>query len=169
LHRRPTGIEVLNDLDADIHNMFSAIRNPVTCTELQHLLLWSADGRRQFQECKAALDDPDPVRRAWAFLVPGSTGDIRSYVRRRSWPNAKHRLCTVPERLEWWRARLQRVKLECRPWQDILDRYDRDGTLLYLDPLCCPQHNGSSVAQAVMWPSSFLRPYFSVSPIFCAT
>ena len=35
--------------------------------------------------------------------------------------------------------------------------------------LCGGPHNSHSVAQSVMWPSSFLRRYFSVSPIFCAT
>ncbi|GEM_PF-801508 len=40
---------------------------------------------------------------------------------------------------------------------------------LAVNPLCCGQHNGFNVAQSVMWPSLFLRCYFSVSPIFCAT
>ena len=35
--------------------------------------------------------------------------------------------------------------------------------------LCGPPHNSHSVAQAVMWPSSFLQRYLTVSPIFCAT
>ena len=35
--------------------------------------------------------------------------------------------------------------------------------------LCGGPHNLSSVAQPVMWPSAFLRPNFSVSPVFCAT
>jgi DNA adenine methylase len=135
LHREPTGSEVWNDIDQDLHNMFAVIRDPKTCAELQHLVRWTPDGRQQFQECKAALDDPDDrVRRAWAFLVVAATGDMRSYVRRRSWYNSKHLLFTLPERLAWWRDRLRRVKLENLPWETVIDRYDRDGTLLYCDP-----------------------------------
>jgi hypothetical protein len=51
---------------------------------------------------------------------------------------------------------------------DVLPQLGRFSTI-FADPLCGPPHNGSSVAQAVMWPSSFLWPYFSVSPKFCAT
>jgi hypothetical protein len=35
--------------------------------------------------------------------------------------------------------------------------------------LCDRPHNSPSVAQSVMWPSPFLRRYFSVSLVFCAT
>ena len=108
LHHRPNGIEVLNDLDSDIHNMFSVIRNPNTCAELQRQLRWTPDGRRQFKECKTFLDDPDPVRRAWAFLTIAATGDMRTRVRRRTWHNWKRRFYSLPERLEWWRDRLRR-------------------------------------------------------------
>jgi len=139
LHHKPTCMEVWNDIDSDIHTMFSVIRNPKTCRELQRLLLWTPDGRRQFGECKAALDDVDPVRRAWAVITVASTGDMRSYIRKRSWYNSKRLLVSLPERLCWWRDRLRKVKLECLPWQNIVDRYDRDGTLLYADPPYHPE------------------------------
>ena len=144
LHRQPRGIEVLNDIDSDLHNMFSAIRNPTTCAALRRLLLWTPDGRRQFQECQETLDDRDPVRRAWGFLTLASTGDMRGIVRRRTWYNTKHRLISLPERLLWWRDRLQRVKLECLPWQKVIERYDRADTLMYVDPPYHPDSRNSS-------------------------
>ena len=139
LYRSPTGMEIWNDIDADLHNMFSVIREPDTCEALRRLLLWTPDGRRQCGECKAALDDSDPVRRAWAFLVVASTGDMRGFVRRRTWYNSKHLLYSLPERLGWWRDRLRRVKLECLPWREVVDRYDKEGTLLYCDPPYHPE------------------------------
>jgi DNA adenine methylase len=139
IYRQPTGMEVWNDCDSDLHNMFAVIRDPASCEQLQRLLLWTPDGRRQFGECKQTLDDPDPVRRAWAFLMIASTGDMRGHVRRRSWYNSKHRLCSLPEQLGWWRDRLRRVKLERLPWQEVVDRYDKDGTLLYCDPPYHPE------------------------------
>jgi predicted double-glycine peptidase len=39
----------------------------------------------------------------------------------------------------------------------------------YYGLLCGGPHNKPSVAHSVMWPSSFLRRYFSVSPTLCAT
>jgi DNA adenine methylase len=148
IYRSPTGMEVWNDIDGDLHNMFAVIRNPETCEALKRLVYWTPDGRRQFGECKQMLDDPDPLRRAWAFLMVASTGDMRGFIRRRTWYNSKHLLCSLPERLSWWRDRLRRVKLECLPWQDIIDRYDRDGTLLYCDP---PYHPDSLSSQGKLY------------------
>ena len=148
LYRSPTGMEVWNDVDADLHNMFAVIREPGTCKAPRRLLLWTPDGRRQFGECKQMLDDPDPVRRAWAFLMVASTGDMRGYVRRRSWYNSKHLLCSLPDRLGWWRDRLRRVKLECMTWESLIDRYDRDGTLLFCDP---PYHPDAISSQGKLY------------------
>ena len=50
-----------------------------------------------------------------------------------------------------------------------LEDEQRNVLMPILERLCGPPHNRSSVAQSVMWPSSILRPNFSVSPIFCAT
>jgi DNA adenine methylase len=94
------------------------------------------------------IDDLDSVRRAWAFLVVGNIGDIRSFPRKRSWYNAKHRICSLPTWLEWWRDRMQRVKIECLPWQEVIDRYDRDGTLLYCDP---PYHPETLSSQGLLY------------------
>ena len=53
---------------------------------------------------------------------------------------------------------------------DILPLLEPEqSTACVCDSLCGGPHNESSVAQAVMWPSSFLWPYFSISPIFRAT
>ena len=41
--------------------------------------------------------------------------------------------------------------------------------LVLCNPLCCEQHNGFSVAQIIMWSSSFLQPYFSMMLVFCTT
>ena len=134
LWRKPEGLEVLNDLDTDVHNAFSVIRDPKQCAAMKELLLATPDGRRQFLECKKAMDDPDPVRRAWAFLMVANTGDVRGPVRKRSWFTPRLRLHHLPECLDWWRERMRRVKLECLPWQLLIDRYDREDALLYCDP-----------------------------------
>jgi DNA adenine methylase len=73
---------------------------------------------------------------------------MRSAVRKRTWYNSKCRLSSLPECLDWWHERLRRVKLECQPWQAILDRYDRDGTLLYLDP---PYHPETLNSQSALY------------------
>lgn len=48
------------------------------------------------------------------------------------------------------------------------ERLDRPDLVL-CNPLCCGQHKGFSVAQIIMWSSSFLQPYFSMMLVFCTT
>jgi DNA adenine methylase len=40
----------------------------------------------------------------------------------------------IPEIMERTHRRLQRVQIECLPYQQILEKYDRPTTLFYLDP-----------------------------------
>ena len=134
LHRRPSGVEILNDLDKHIHDTFSVVRNPAKCTALKRLLRATPDGRQQFLECRQALNHADPVRRAWAYLVLANTGARLSEVQKRTWFNSKHSFYHLPEFLDWWCHRLRRVRLECRPWQVLLDVWDKEGSLLYCDP-----------------------------------
>ena len=69
MYRPPLGVEVYNDLDCDIHNVFAVLRDPKQCAELLRiLLLTTPDGRRQFLDCKEAMDSPNPIHRggrAW--------------------------------------------------------------------------------------------------------
>jgi DNA adenine methylase len=144
MYRPPSGVEVYNDLDCYIHNVFSVLRDWKKCEELKRLLLTTPDGRRQFLECKEAMDDPNPVRRAWACLVVANSGDVRRVFPQRNWWNAKHRLYHLPEHVDWWRDRLSKVKLECRPWQSVVDYYDGEDTFFYLDPPYHPRARKSN-------------------------
>ena len=83
--RKPSGIEIDNDIDSDIYNMFAAIRDPKTCAELQRLLragLRTDASSSRNAECYLTTSDSDSVCRAWAFLVTCNTGDIRSFPRK---------------------------------------------------------------------------------------
>ena len=50
-----------------------------------------------------------------------------------------------------------------------LEDQQRNVLMPLCERLCGGPHKRSSVAQPVMWRSSFLPRYFSVSPVFCAT
>jgi len=43
-------------------------------------------------------------------------------------------LASLPELLEKAHKRLERVQLECAPYNEVIDRFDRPTTLFYLDP-----------------------------------
>lgn len=66
-----------------------------------------------------------------------------------------------------WRDYRREDRLAARI--ETLEDEQREVLLPLVEKLCGAPHNFSSVAQPVMWPSSLLRRYFSVLPIFCAT
>ena len=102
MYREAVGMEVLNDIDSDIHNVFAVVRDPRQCARLRRLLLGTPHGRQQFVECREARDTMDPVHRAWAFLVVANTGNVRCSVRTRSWFTLTNRLYWLPSHLGWW-------------------------------------------------------------------
>ena len=58
------------------------------------------------------------------------------------------------------------ARLYCGDSLDILPLLEPEQfTACVCDPLCGAPHNGSSVAQSVMWPSSFLNRFSSVALI----
>ncbi len=140
MFRRPgASIEIYNDIDEDLHNMWSVIRNPKTCRLLSRMLLATENGRKQFDECRQALNDPDSVRRAWAYMMLGNCGYPASPVRTRSWysPN-RHSWYNLPRHLRWWCDRMRRVQVEHKDWRILVDKFNRPDALLYCDP---PYHH----------------------------
>ncbi len=138
LHRQPSGVEVLNDLDESIYNTFVVVQHPRMCETLKRLLLATPDGRRQFLECKEAMKHPDPVKRAWAYLMAANTSSLATDVRRVTWLRKESDFYRLPEQLDWWHGRLRYVKLQCHSWQVVIDEWDKEGVLFYLDPPYLP-------------------------------
>jgi hypothetical protein len=66
-----------------------------------------------------------------------------------------------------WRDYRREDRLAARI--ETLEDEQREVLLPLVEKLCGSPHNFSSVAQPVMWPSSFLRRYFRVLSIFYAT
>jgi hypothetical protein len=63
--------------------------------------------------------------------------------------------------------RAQGVEVTDDPcWWTVWESREKIRRLIYADPLCAPPHNGSYVAQAVMWPSCSLPSLKAVPPSF---
>jgi DNA adenine methylase len=136
-HKERSKVEVLNDLDQDVVNFFRVcqwhyeelIRYLRFCQVSRHLhgLLSATD--------PATLTD---VQRAGRFfyLLKNSFGGL--IVKQAFHYGVTHPPNYNPERIAEliWKAhdRLQKVQLECLPYQQVLEKYDRPTTLFYLDP-----------------------------------
>lgn len=68
----PYPVEVLNDLDQRIVNLYRVLQDRDKFRELLRRLIWTPYSRAEFARALATLKDPgaDDVSRAWAFLWP---------------------------------------------------------------------------------------------------
>lgn len=144
--RDPDPVEVYNDIDGRLVNLFRAIQDPRRFRRLRRRLRWTLYSRAEFV---LALDiladiDADPDDKAWALFVaqnqavaamPRSQGNwARSFVTKRSMGQKPSSWRSKIARLEQYRDRLTRVHLDCRPGVEVIRYWDRPGTVFYVDP-----------------------------------
>lgn len=136
-HKPRSRVEVLNDLDEEIVRFFRVCqRHP---HELARVLRWQPASRRVFdadnERSAEGLTDIERAARFY-YLQKNAWGGKRT---RRSYhygvtvkPN--YNPSDLPVRLLDVADRLLEVQVECLPWEQIVDRYDRTTTFFYLDP-----------------------------------
>ena len=140
LSKKRSGVEVYNDIDSGLFNLFSVLRDPDLSEKLMLACAMTLYSRREFD--LAASPTADPVESArrflvrqrmsraglakqWSYCVADSCGGISSAAKR--WLSGIERLPAI-------RERLRGVQIESTDWRDALQRYDREDTLFYLDP-----------------------------------
>lgn len=145
LAKKPVAIEVINDINGDIVNLFKQLRN--NHEELIRLITLTPYSRQEFEESREKKENDSDLERARKFLlqammaINGVFGDAKggfsysqSYSRNgkdarvNRWYNLPSRLAKVVERLRC-------VRVDNRDAKDILKMFiNRPATLIYLDP-----------------------------------
>ncbi|SHJ69929.1 DNA adenine methylase [Roseomonas rosea] len=137
--RRPfrAKAEVINDISTDVANLFRILQRHYV--PLMDMLRWQLTSRAEWQRLNAANPDTlTDLERAARFLYLQRLG-FGGKVSGRTFGVAP----TVPARfdvaklagvLEEVHERLSGVVIERLPYADLIRRYDRPGTLFYLDP-----------------------------------
>lgn len=138
LRPTPAPVEVLNDINGDLVRLYRCVRHHLD--EFVRQFRWSLVSRQMFEW--AQLEHPDTltdIQRAARFyylqkLAFGGkvAGQNFGYVATGSGPRLN--LLRIEEELSAAHVRLANVIVENLPWHDCLQRYDRPGTLHYLDP-----------------------------------
>jgi DNA adenine methylase len=136
-HKQPSSVEVLNDLDRDVVNFFRICQSHYE--ELLRFMRFTIVSRNWFELFET--QDPESltdIQRAARFfyLQKNAYGGL---VRHRKFgysieEPSRFNPERLPELIENTHKRLVRVQIECLPYEDILQRYDRPTTLFYLDP-----------------------------------
>lgn len=137
--RRPSRpkVEVINDASRDIATFFRVLQRHYQA--FMDMLKWQVTSRAEFQRLVA--QDPDTLtdlERAARFLYVqrlsfGGKVASRSFGIDTAGP-ARFDVNKLGPMLEAVHERLSSVTIECLGWKAFIDRWDRPGTLFYLDP-----------------------------------
>lgn len=142
LCKEPSEIEVYNDIDDEVVNLFRVLRNPEQRELLEQLLYLTPFSRVEFYQ---AYEDVDcPVERARRMIIraqmgfgsagatKGSTGFRMAGGRQKNYELVLWE--KYPSRLAQYAKRLKRVLIENQPASKIINLYDTEETLFFVDP-----------------------------------
>ena len=128
--------EIINDRSGDVATFFRILQRHYV--PFMDMLKWQLTGRKEFERLKAS--DPSTLtdlERAARFLYLQRTA-FGGKVSGRNFGvdplGCRFNVSKLAPTLEDLHARLASVVIECLPWADFIARYDRPGTLFYLDP-----------------------------------
>ena len=147
----PYPIEVLNDLNGDVVNVFRILQDTDKFQILAHKLTWTPYSRSEYAKAidLSKEEDISDIDRAWAFMVKHNQGFAGLALRASNWSrtttvasgqatntnNWRRRMSM----LEWWHKRLRRVQIDCRDALDVIQYWDSEDTLFYMDPPYVPE------------------------------
>jgi DNA adenine methylase len=133
--RVPKG-EIINDRSGDVATFFRILQRHYV--PLIDMLKWQITGRAEFERLKAAnpatLTD---LERAARFLYLQRTafgGKVAGRNFGVDTAGGRFNVAKLQIILDALHERLTGVTIECLPWADFIARYDKPGTLFYLDP-----------------------------------
>lgn len=139
LNKAPSVVEVYNDIDGRLTRLFRILRD--RGLEFRERLLLTPYSEVEFAEAIQPSDDEmEQARRdfiRWRQSI-GGRGDAFSHtihrVRRGMADVVSGWLSTIDDELPLIIDRLRTVQIVNRPAIEIIERYDREDTLFYLDP-----------------------------------
>lgn len=153
--RPPQGVEIINDIDGDIVNLFRVLQDEEQFSRLRRLLLYTPYSRSESERARDIIrsDCRDPVWRAWAYFVAynQSIGGLG----RRTWgmvlTETARGMASTTSRwlrrlsmLSYWHRRLMRVQIENRDALECIAAYDSEDTVFYIDPPYIPETRRST-------------------------
>lgn len=141
--KKPALIETYNDIDNGLYDFFMVLSDPDDFKQFLRRVRVLPYSRQLYNECRANWQtEPDKIKRVamWFVLArQGFGGQFGS-----SWGTVvtTSKRCMAQTTSSWISTiaalprvhqRLQRVQIENADWRRIIERYDTDETLFYLD------------------------------------
>lgn len=140
LMRKPrSAVEVYNDLDASVINLFRVLRDPVTAEQLRRAIELTPYSRAEFIAAWEPSDDQ--VEDARRLIVRGAQSiGAKKRCSRNGWrAGPTHHTPTSmwrgwPAQIPHYVERLREVLIEQQPATDVIRQFDTPATLFYVDP-----------------------------------
>lgn len=140
--KSPSNVEVLNDREQELINFFRVVKDQpeelITSFDLE--LVSRAEFDRLADLDLSNLTDVQRAHRFYYIIMAGWGGELHYPRFQTSITDGGHgnrligALKTLRQRLQPIHDRLRTVIIENLDWQECVDRYDRQGTVMYLDP-----------------------------------
>lgn len=142
LNKPPHPVEVYNDLNGDLVNLFRVVQDEVRFEKLRRRLEWTMYSYDEFRKARRVLTESDDLdERAWAFYVGynqgfggrfnsvgnwgrvfvGTLGNVRGFRSGIAKLDAIHK-------------RMARVQIDNRDALDVIRYWDSSDTVFYIDP-----------------------------------
>jgi DNA adenine methylase len=146
--KRPSAVEVYNDLDEGLVNFFRVLQNSRKAASLRRKLEVTLYSRAEFMRFSRTNDRRlGDVERAyrWFCIMRMSFGSQFG----RSWGRSIHgsshgtascvtRMHTAIELIEKASIRFRNVLIECQHWKSVCEAFDSKNTLFFVDPPYVP-------------------------------
>lgn len=147
LGKKPSKVEVYNDLNKKMTSLFNVLSDKRKTQELIRILELTPYSRDAFKVAAASIDNElDEIELArlmivlqrqshgglakqWSYCIDAAAGGYSASVRK---------FHAGIERLPNVQARMRKVQIENLCFTDLIPRYDRPHTLFYLDPPYVP-------------------------------
>ncbi len=137
-----SSVEIINDIDQDLVTFFRVVREKPE--ELIASFEWELVSRTEFERLAtldaSQLTDVQRAHRFYYLIMAGWGGELNYPRFQTSITDGGHgnrligALTTLRQRLEPVHERLKTVIIENLDWQSCFERYDRPGTVMYVDP-----------------------------------
>ena len=140
LNRHRSEVEVYNDLDSSLVNLFTVVRDDALFDEFAARLGWTPYSRENFLDSLAFDEEPNPVLAAVKFYtVLNQSISGKRLAGKHDWARARvdnlaERFALRQDKLGMVHDRLRYVQIECRDALDILQEWDGPDTVFYCDP-----------------------------------
>src|SRR5437588_4339665 len=140
--KSPSDVEILNDKEQELVNFFRVVKEKpeelIASFDLE--LVSRAEFNRLADLDLSTLTDVQRAHRFYYIIMAGWGGELHYPRFQTSITDGGHgnrlvgALKTLRQRLQPIHDRLRTVIIENLDWQECIDRYDREGTVMYVDP-----------------------------------